>query len=68
MDRNRNSNDNGPFNAHTGAAFGLIIGIVFGSMLLNVPSVAKADLPERLRSAVQRVVGNSPPAPAQLGS
>jgi hypothetical protein len=40
MDRNRNARDNGAFNAHTGAAFGLIIGIILGSLLLNVPGIA----------------------------
>ena len=69
MDRNRDKNDNGPFNAHTGAAFGLIIGLVLGSLLLNLPAVAAPSaLSDSLRSAMQMVVGSIATASAQLGS
>jgi len=67
MDENRN--EDGLFNAHTGAAFGLIAGIVLGSLLLNVPGVAAArGLPDQLRSAMQTVVGNIVQAPVRAGS
>jgi hypothetical protein len=63
---NGTKNDGGLFNRHTGAAFGLIIGIVLGSLLLNLSDVAAAGgLPDKLRSAVQTVVENVAPVPAQ---
>lgn len=56
MDRGKNGDSTGGLNGHNGAAFGLILGIVLGSLLLNVPGIATAGgLPERMRSAVHNL-------------
>jgi hypothetical protein len=69
MDRDRIGQDDSAFNAHTGAAFGLIIGIILGSLLLNAPSVSAPDgLQDKLRSAMLEVVTSIAQAPSRLGS
>ena len=66
MGGNRNVDNDRSSNVHAGAAFGLIIGVILGSLLLNVPAVAIAS--GQLRSAMGRLVGSIAPGPAQLGS
>jgi uncharacterized membrane-anchored protein YhcB (DUF1043 family) len=50
MDRKRNV-ENRIFNAHTGAAAGLIIGVIVGSLLMNLADQGAPDGP-----AAQKVV------------
>jgi hypothetical protein len=51
MDRKKNA-ENRFFNAHTGAAAGLIIGVILGSLLLNLAD----GVAGRREPAVQRLV------------
>jgi len=47
---------NRAFNRHTGAAYGLIIGIVLGSLLMNIAPIDAGRLPDGVRSALQAIV------------
>jgi hypothetical protein len=47
----------GAADRHAGAAFGLVIGVTLGSLLLNVPGVAEAARdPEAARALARKVL------------
>jgi hypothetical protein len=64
MDRKRNA-ENRFFNAHTGAAAGLIIGVIVGSLLLNLADGGAAG---RREPAMQKLVEHALSTPSQAGS
>jgi hypothetical protein len=63
MDRKRNA-ENRFFNAHAGAAFGLIIGVIVGSLLLNLADGAAGHR----EPAMQKLVEHAVSTPRQAGS
>jgi len=69
MDQPRKDGRERLFNAHTGSAFGLVIGISLGSLLTNLAPTGIGGLPHRIRSALESVVGSAcggPAAPSLL--